>query len=179
MKIGVPQETAQGERRVALVPDVVKALTAKGIEVVVEPGAGEGASHGDDEYTDAGAKVGGWLVGADVAHDFVLAPFACLIGAVAARALPRPFRAPVQAALLTSGVLLIVVFPALRGYGRDTVPDNPSVQPLDYTTSTLTALAVVWAAAGVWLVVRLATSDRDRRRLRTRATPDGHPPSRR
>ena len=51
MKIGVPKETAEGERRVALVPDVVKALTAKGIEVVVEPGAGEGASHGDDEYT--------------------------------------------------------------------------------------------------------------------------------
>ena len=66
MKIGVPQETAQGERRVALVPDVVKALTAKGIEVVVEPGAGEGASHGDDEYTDAGAKVGDDAWGADV-----------------------------------------------------------------------------------------------------------------
>jgi NAD(P) transhydrogenase subunit alpha len=33
MKIGVPKETAEGERRVALVPDVVKALTAKEIEV--------------------------------------------------------------------------------------------------------------------------------------------------
>src|SRR5215210_5353544 len=43
MKIGVPKETAEGERRVALVPDVVKALTAKEIEVAVEPGAGEGA----------------------------------------------------------------------------------------------------------------------------------------
>ena len=58
MKIGVPKETAEGERRVALVPDVIKALTAKGIEVAVEPGAGEGASHPDSEYTDAGAKVG-------------------------------------------------------------------------------------------------------------------------
>src|SRR4051794_36503587 len=58
MKIGVPKETAEGERRVALVPDVVKALTAKEIEVAVEPGAGEGASHPDSEYTDAGAKVG-------------------------------------------------------------------------------------------------------------------------
>ena len=45
MKIGVPKETAEGERRVALVPDVVKALTAKEIEVAVEAGAGEGASH--------------------------------------------------------------------------------------------------------------------------------------
>jgi proton-translocating NAD(P)+ transhydrogenase subunit alpha len=58
MKIGVPKETAEGERRVALVPDVVKALTAKEIEVAVEAGAGEGASHPDSEYTDAGAKVG-------------------------------------------------------------------------------------------------------------------------
>lgn len=125
----------------------------------------------------ASANVGAWLAGADVAHDFVLAPLACLIGAVAARALPRWSRAPVQAALLTTGVLLIVVFPALRGYGRDTVPDNPSVQPLDYTTSTLTALAVVWTAAGVWSVVRLVTSDLGTHRPRTRATPGDHPKS--
>jgi hypothetical protein len=125
----------------------------------------------------ASANVGAWLVGADVAHDFVLAPLACLVGAVAARALPCWCRAPVQAALLTTGVLLIVVFPALRGYGRATVPDNPSVQPLDYTTATLTALAAVWATAGVWLLVRLATSDRGRRRPPTRATPGDHPTS--
>src|SRR3954463_14768523 len=66
MKIGVPKETAEGERRVALVPDVVKALTAKEIEVVVEPGAGEGASHPDSEYADAGAKVGDDAWSADV-----------------------------------------------------------------------------------------------------------------
>ena len=101
--------------------------------------------------------IGAWLVAADVGHDFVLAPIACLIGAVVARAFPRPWRAPVQAALLTTGVLLIVAFPALRGYGHDQVPDNPSVQPLDYTTATLTALAVVWGAAIVWLLARLAT----------------------
>src|SRR4029078_532196 len=44
MKIGVPKETAEGERRVALIPDVVKSLkkNEKG-DVVVESGAGEGA----------------------------------------------------------------------------------------------------------------------------------------
>jgi hypothetical protein len=125
----------------------------------------------------ASSNVAAWLVGADVAHDFVLAPLACLIGAVVARALPRWARAPVQAALLTTGVLLIVVFPALRGFGRDHVPDNPSVQPLDYTTATLTALAVVWAVAGVWLVLRLVTSGPGTRRPRTRATPGGRPTS--
>src|SRR5438067_10503137 len=66
MKIGVPKETAEGERRVALTPDVVKALTAKDVEVAVESGAGEGASHPDSEYTDAGAKVGDEAWGADV-----------------------------------------------------------------------------------------------------------------
>jgi hypothetical protein len=130
-----------------------------------------------DTGLGASVDVGVWLVGADVAHDFVLAPLACLIGAAAARLLPRWCRAPVQAALLTSGVLLIVVFPALRGYGRDQVPDNPSVQPLDYTTATLTALAVVWAAAAAWLLIRLASSGRGTRPSPTRATPDGPPTS--
>jgi hypothetical protein len=130
-----------------------------------------------DTGVGAGVEVGGWLVGADVAHDFVLAPFACLVGVAVARALPRWCRAPTQAALLTSGVLLIVVFPALRGFGRDQVPDNPSVQPLDYTTATLTALAVVWAAAGMWVVVRLAIAARERRRPPIRATPGGPPTS--
>jgi hypothetical protein len=130
-----------------------------------------------DSSLSASTDVAVWLVGADVAHDFVLAPVACLVGAAVARFLPCWCRAPVQAALLTTGVLLIVVYPALRGFGRDTVPDNPSVQPLDYTTSTLTALAIVWAAAAAWAVVRLATPDRETRRPPTRATPGGHPTS--
>jgi NAD(P) transhydrogenase subunit alpha len=66
MRIGVPKETAESERRVALVPDVVKQLTAKELEVAVEAGAGEGASHPDSEYTDAGATVGGDVWAADV-----------------------------------------------------------------------------------------------------------------
>jgi hypothetical protein len=132
-----------------------------------------------DSGISGGVDVAQWLVGADLAHDFVLAPLACLVGAAVARVLPRRCRAPVQAALLASGVLLIVAFPALRGYGREQVPDNPSVQPLDYTTATLTALTVVWAAAGVWLLVRLATSGRGTRRPPTRATRGGHPTSRR
>jgi hypothetical protein len=121
----------------------------------------------------ASTNVVAWLAGADVANDVVLAPLACLVGAAVARVLPRWCRAPVQAALLTTGVLLIVVFPALRGYGRDTVPDNLSVDPLDYTTSTLTALAVVWAAAGAWLVLGLALSGVGRHRRPTCATPRG------
>ena len=66
MRIGVPKETAERERRVALVPDVVKQLTAKELEVYVESGAGEGASHPDAEYAEAGAQVGDGVWDADV-----------------------------------------------------------------------------------------------------------------
>ncbi len=65
MKIGVPKETAQSERRVALIPPVVASLTEGGADVVVESGAGEASGHPDSEYTDAGAEIGDpW--GADV-----------------------------------------------------------------------------------------------------------------
>ena len=66
MRIGVPKETAERERRVALVPEVVKQLTAKELEVAVESGAGEGASHPDREYTEAGAAVDGGAWDSDV-----------------------------------------------------------------------------------------------------------------
>ena len=58
MKVAVPKETAPGERRVALVPDIVKKLTEAGISVVVEPGAGEAASFSDDTFREAGAELG-------------------------------------------------------------------------------------------------------------------------
>src|SRR3954449_1663478 len=58
MVVGVPKETADGERRVAMVPDVVKRLGAKDVEVVVEPGAGEAALIPDELFEEAGAKTG-------------------------------------------------------------------------------------------------------------------------
>jgi NAD(P) transhydrogenase subunit alpha len=58
LRIGVPKETTDRERRVALVPDVAKLLTAAEHEVVFEPGAGEGAHHPDGQYTEAGAASG-------------------------------------------------------------------------------------------------------------------------
>jgi NAD(P) transhydrogenase subunit alpha len=57
MKIGVARETAPGERRVALVPDALGKLTAGGIEVLVEEGAGLGAMIPDAAFAEAGAAV--------------------------------------------------------------------------------------------------------------------------
>jgi H+-translocating NAD(P) transhydrogenase subunit alpha len=56
--IGVPRETAAGERRVALVPKVVERLHAAGLAVVVETGAGTGALIPDEQYKQAGATIG-------------------------------------------------------------------------------------------------------------------------
>jgi NAD(P) transhydrogenase subunit alpha len=59
MKIGVPKEAAEGERRVALVPDAVASLKRnERIEVAVESGAGAGSGHPDAAYEEAGAAVG-------------------------------------------------------------------------------------------------------------------------
>jgi NAD(P) transhydrogenase subunit alpha len=58
MKIGVPKETAPGERRVALTPGVVERLIQKGHEIVVEAGAGESAYFADADYEAAGASLG-------------------------------------------------------------------------------------------------------------------------
>ena len=69
MKIGVPKETVDGERRVALVPDAVKSLRKnEKLEVAVESGAGVAAGHPDSQYEEAGAEVGDPAVawGADV-----------------------------------------------------------------------------------------------------------------
>jgi len=66
MRVGVPTETAERERRVALVPEVIKKLTAKGHEVVVQSGAGAGASIPDASFTAAGATISDDVWGADV-----------------------------------------------------------------------------------------------------------------
>jgi H+-translocating NAD(P) transhydrogenase subunit alpha len=57
MRIGVPKETAEGERRVAMVPEVVGKLTGQGLEVLVQRGAGAGALIGDEAFANAGAQL--------------------------------------------------------------------------------------------------------------------------
>jgi len=55
--VGVCRETAPGERRVALVPDLVGTVRALGLDVMVESGAGSAAWFADDDYTRAGADI--------------------------------------------------------------------------------------------------------------------------
>jgi NAD(P) transhydrogenase subunit alpha len=57
MRIGVAKETAAGEHRVALVPEVIGKLVGKGMEVLVQSGAGAGALLSDDAFAQAGASI--------------------------------------------------------------------------------------------------------------------------
>ena len=57
MRIAVPKEIKSGEKRVALVPDIISKLTKAGLEVVIETGAGVAAQYSDKQFSDAGAQV--------------------------------------------------------------------------------------------------------------------------
>lgn len=94
------------------------------------------------------------VVGLAVVHDAVVAPLACVIGLLLVARLPEALRGPVRAGLIASATSLLVAWPALRGSGRARVPDNPSVQPLDYGTAIATVLAVTWVLVAGWVLVR-------------------------
>lgn len=68
MRLAVPFEVKTGEKRVALVPDIINKLTRLGYEVVIQSGAGDNSQASDAAYSAAGAMVvnGDVLAGADV-----------------------------------------------------------------------------------------------------------------
>ena len=59
MRVAVPKEIRAGEKRVALVPDVINKFTKLGFEVIIESGAGIHAQATDKDYESAGAKIAG------------------------------------------------------------------------------------------------------------------------
>jgi NAD(P) transhydrogenase subunit alpha len=82
MIVSVPKETVSGERRVALVPDLVPKLTKAGLEVLVQTGAGEAAGYLDGTYSEKGARLEPEVIGrADILLK-VQPPSAAEIGAM-------------------------------------------------------------------------------------------------
>ena len=65
MRIAVPKEIREGEKRVALVPDIINKLTRLGYEVSIESGAGTYSQATDEDFKSAGASV----VNGDVLKD--------------------------------------------------------------------------------------------------------------
>jgi H+-translocating NAD(P) transhydrogenase subunit alpha len=59
LTIGVPKERFPGERRVAIVPDVVSKLVKEGFSLVVEQDAGQGIFASDEAYVESGARIAG------------------------------------------------------------------------------------------------------------------------
>jgi H+-translocating NAD(P) transhydrogenase subunit alpha len=57
LRVGVVAETAPGENRVALTPEMAARLVAEGLTVLVESGAGSGAALTDEQYARAGAEI--------------------------------------------------------------------------------------------------------------------------
>ena len=111
-----------------------------------------------DHRSTVPARTVWWIAGTAVAHDAVVAPVVTLVGLGLAALLPRWARGPVAAAVAASGVVLVFSYPLLRHFGRRA--DNPSILPLDYPRHVAVVLAVVWAVAGVGLVIRFRRSHR-------------------
>ena len=72
MRLAVPAERVEGERRVSLVPEVTARLVNAGFEVIVEKGAGAAAGFADDAYAAAGATIAATRAEAVGAADIVL-----------------------------------------------------------------------------------------------------------
>jgi hypothetical protein len=88
-----------------------------------------------------------YLVGADLLHDVLIAPFVALFGWLCIRRVPPPWRAPLESGLILTVFVLLVGLIPLAGWGGN--PGNPTIRPLNYTTSVLTAIALVWLAVAV------------------------------
>ena len=84
MKIAIPKERRDNEPRVAASPDVVKKLIGLGFQVVVERGAGAGASFTDKAFEDVGASIAATADAAYKAADVVFKIQAPLDGEIAA-----------------------------------------------------------------------------------------------
>ena len=92
-----------------------------------------------------------FLLGGALASDLLLAPVVLLTGVLLARSVAGRWRAPIQAALLICGALLLFAYPLLRGYGR--VQRNPTSLPHNYSANLLVVVAaVVVGTAAVALV---------------------------
>jgi NAD(P) transhydrogenase subunit alpha len=144
MRIGVPAETAAGERRVALVPAIVRKLTAAGHEVVVEPGAGAGAGIPDSAYAEAGATVGDGAWQADAVAK-VAAPDEGEIGKLGKDSVLIGFLAPLSD---PAGVQAIAASGA-TAFAMEAIPRISRAQSMDALSSQASVsgyLAVITAA---------------------------------
>lgn len=128
MHIGVLKADRPGERRVGLVPEVVKKLVAAGHRVTVAPGAGEGAGFVDAAYREAGAEV---AAPADV--DVAVVIDLPLSGSIPGRSvlgMIRPFDSP--------GEMNSLAATGVTAWAFEAVPRTTRAQSMDALSSQAT-----------------------------------------
>jgi H+-translocating NAD(P) transhydrogenase subunit alpha len=133
MRVAVPNESGHGERRVALVPDVVRKLGDNGVEVAVEAGAGEAALIPDSAFEEAGAKAEQGPVDGDVVVRVSTPPVqeierlhagTVLIGFLQPLTSPATTRALAQA--------------NVTAFAMEAIPRTTRAQPMDALSSQAT-----------------------------------------
>jgi NAD(P) transhydrogenase subunit alpha len=133
VRVGVPRETVAGEHRVALVPESVVKLTALGLEVQVERGAGHEASFTDGAYEDAGAKIVERALDADVVVK-VAAPSPDEAAALRSGAVVVGFLSP----LTDSAGIERLEARGVIAFAMESIPRITRAQPLDALSSQAT-----------------------------------------
>lgn len=157
MKVGIPKEIAAGERRVAVVPAVVRRLAGARLEVLVEAGAGESAHFADDEYAEAGARIVPDAPALYTHSDVILK---------VCRPLVDPTAGTHEVDLLRPGQTLISMFVPSKDpdlvrraadrkityFSMDLIPRISRAQPMDARSamSTLAGYRAVLLAAGAY-----------------------------
>ena len=132
MNVSVPKESAAGERRVALVPEVVERLVQSGVQVTVEAGAGEGAHHPDTAYEEAGASTGDGWSGEVVAK--VAPPSADEIGRLSEGSILVGFLAPLTAA----DTVRALAERNITSFAMEAIPRITRAQSMDALSSQAT-----------------------------------------
>ena len=149
MVVGVPRETAAGERRVALVPEIARRLGGDGVHILVERGAGEAASFPDEAYLEAGAEV------AERAADvYARAEVVCKVRRPSADELGSLRQGSVLVALLQPladpDTVRALARREVTSFSLDAIPRITRAQPMDALSSQSTVAgykAAVLAAA--------------------------------
>lgn len=108
-----------------------------------------------------------WAVGANIVHDVILAPIVVGVSWAIGRLVPPIARSPARWAAATTGVLLLIAWPFVRGYGRNA--SVPSLLDRNYARGLLVYVAVVWSVALVWTLVRRRAA-RSVQEIRTNTT---------
>ena len=149
MKVGVPKETAAGERRVALVPEVAKRLSGAGVDIVVEKDAGAEAGFADAAYEEAGGRVV-----PDAAALYREADLVCKVQKPAAEEVEELREGQALVAflqpLVNAELARALAERGVTAFSMDAIPRITRAQPMDALSSQATVAgykAAVLAAA--------------------------------